>query len=509
MIPNATTIFGPPGCGKTYALMEEVEQELSRGTAPDRIGYCSFTRAAIGEAMDRATSKFNLEQKQLPFFRTLHSWAFRGLGIQTTDMMQREDWGVLGRDLGMIFKGASAISPDDGLVIPSGFEDSDLYLQMQTRARYRKITLEQEYNDFNDRDLFFSQLKRLDKALTSYKAEMFKMDFVDLIEKYIEIGEVPYLELLIVDEAQDLTPLQWDMVAAIAENANRVVIAGDDDQAVHRWTGVDVNLFLTASPNHRVLTQSYRMPRGVHSLSQQVVRRISKRQPKRFDPTDRSGRVSYLMGTHELDVSEGSWTLMARTNSFVQKWAEQLRYDGYMYSIKGKPSIKPEMASVVSTWRMLQRGEGVALASIREMYDNVPKQGDNAVVKRGSAKLLDAIDPSEYLTYDTLVEKCGLIAPSHRDALDVARMGEDMKYYVRTIERRGESITDTPRINVSTFHGMKGAEDDNCAVFLGSTYSCVNTDHPDDEHRAMYVGITRTKNRLCLIDTDSRYKYNL
>ena len=223
MIPNATTIFGPPGCGKTYALMEEVEQELSRGTAPDRIGYCSFTRAAIGEAMDRATSKFNLEQKQLPFFRTLHSWAFRGLGIQTTDMMQREDWGVLGRDLGMIFKGVSAISPDDGLVIPSGFDDADLYLQMQTRARYRKITLEQEYNDFNDRDLFFSQLKRLDEALTSYKAEMFKMDFVDLIEKYIEIGEVPYLELLIVDEAQDLTPLQWDMVAAIAENANRVV----------------------------------------------------------------------------------------------------------------------------------------------------------------------------------------------------------------------------------------------------------------------------------------------
>ena len=79
------------------------------------------------------------------------------------------------------------------------------------------------------------------------------------------------------------------------------------------------------------------------------------------------------------------------------------------------------MASVVSTWRMLQRGEGVALASIREMYDNVPKQGDKAVVKRGAAKLLDAIDPSEYLTYDTLVEKCGLIAPSHRDAFDVAQ----------------------------------------------------------------------------------------
>ena len=29
--------------------------------------------------------------------------------------------------------------------------------------------------------------------------------------------------------------------------------------------------------------------------------------------------------------------------------------------------------------------------------------------------------------------------------------------------------------------------------------------YPDDEHRAMYVGLTRTKNRLCLSDTDHRY----
>jgi len=37
----------------------------------------------------------------------------------------------------------------------------------------------------------------------------------------------------------------------------------------------------------------------------------------------------------------------------------------------------------------------------------------------------------------------------------------------------------------------------------------VNTDFPDDEHRAMYVGITRTKNRLCIIDSDERHRYDL
>ena len=100
-------------------------------------------------------------------------------------------------------------------------------------------------------------------------------------------------------------------------------------------------------------------------------------------------------------------------------------------------------------------------------------------------------------------------APLEREAFDVANMGKDMRNYIRAIERRGEDILATPRLKVSTFHGMKGGEDDNCAVSLGSTWACVNTDFPDDEHRAMYVGITRTKNRLCIIDSDERHRYDL
>ena len=94
------------------------------------------------------------------------------------------------------------------------------------------------------------------------------------------MGDPPHLDLFIVDEAQDLTPLQWEMVFEIARCAKRVLIAGDDDQAIHRWTGVDVKRFLGASNNFRVLTQSYRMPSLVHELSQKVVKRISVRREK-------------------------------------------------------------------------------------------------------------------------------------------------------------------------------------------------------------------------------------
>jgi len=509
MIPNSELIFGPPGCGKTYTLIQEVEDELARGTHPSRIGYCSFTKKAVQEAVTRAGSKFGLSSKELPYFRTLNSLGFRGLGLQTTDMMSAEDWAILGLDLGLKFTGTSTVSMDDGLTIPPGLEKGDLYAQLQMRARHRMISLEQEYNEHGSYALNFAQLKRFDAALENYKAGMNKMDFVDQIDKYIEMVEPPYLDLFIVDEAQDLTPLQWTMVRKISENCGRVILAGDDDQAIHRWTGVDVSLFLHASENRRVLTQSYRMPKRVHDLSWQIVKRIENRMPKQFSPTDRDGQIQYLSSNHHLDLTQGSWTLMTRTNKKMHDWAHELRRDGFLYSTKGRSSVSEKLASVISSWRTLQQGEALPYRLVCQLYDNVPKQGDYAVVKRGSKKLLEAASPDAMLTYDMLVAEFGMKAPLEREAFDVANMGKDMRNYIRAIERRGEDILATPRLKVSTFHGMKGGEDDNCAVSLGSTWACVNTDFPDDEHRAMYVGITRTKNRLCIIDSDERHRYDL
>ena len=155
MIPHSEIIFGPPGCGKTYTLMEEVESELSSGTPPDRIGYVSFTRKAIQEAVSRASSKFNLERKQMPWFRTLHSWAFNGLGLSNTDMMATEDWDALGRSLGLRFRGTRAVNPDDGMLMPGAIDTGDIYLQMENRARYRMISIAQEFNDVANHALNF------------------------------------------------------------------------------------------------------------------------------------------------------------------------------------------------------------------------------------------------------------------------------------------------------------------------------------------------------------------
>ena len=93
-----TIVLGPPGTGKTHTLLNKVDDYLKE-TDPDKVGYYAFTRKAANEARDRAVKKFNLTEDDLPYFRTLHSLAFRRLGINKENVMQRRHYEDLGKKI--------------------------------------------------------------------------------------------------------------------------------------------------------------------------------------------------------------------------------------------------------------------------------------------------------------------------------------------------------------------------------------------------------------------------
>ena len=161
-----TIILGPPGTGKTTTLLNLVEDFLRAGTSIKKIGYFSFTKKAAYEAESRAEEKFKIDKKDIPYFRTLHSLAFRTLGIKKERMMKSRDYKDFGIKCGIPIKTAW-YKEDDGV-----FYSDNEYLQLINKARVKEVDVLDEYdNNEHLLDIERDILYLLDQELRKYKKE--------------------------------------------------------------------------------------------------------------------------------------------------------------------------------------------------------------------------------------------------------------------------------------------------------------------------------------------------
>lgn len=501
-------ILGPPGCGKTHTLVQHVRDYLAEGGSPGNLGMVSFTRKAVEEMIGRLCVEFNLTKRDFPYVKTMHSLGKMSLGLDNSKLMRGKDFEFIGKVLGVDFIDKPNLM-EDGLIMTSvGGKGAD-YIKAIARSRLRKVSLSDELRETDNRDLFYEKLVQIFETVQNYKKTYGRHDFEDMIELYVKYVTPPRLDLLIVDEAQDLLPLQWDMEKKMSDRSKNTIIAGDDDQAIHKWAGVDVQLFMDSSKDVHVLKQSYRLPENIWKLALGLSKRIKSRLPKEFLPKKELGHVEHLWRLSDAPLHEGSWTIMARTNSFVKDLADDLRIMGYYYSVKGIASVNPKKIITMRIWERLQAGESIPVMELKTFYDVVPKQGDKKVVERGGKQLIEKASLEAAYDYWELVKDFRLVAPKEADSYAVAGLGNQERIYIESLERMGEDITKPPRIKVSTFHAMKGGEDENCVVYLGSTFACVSNPNQDEEHRAFYVAVTRAKKNLYLLESNKKFKYDI
>ena len=130
-------IFGPPGTGKTTTLLNMVDDALGKGVPSTSIAFLAFTRKAAREAKERACARFDLDhEKDLPYFRTLHSLAYSMIGSHNS-LMQKEDYNELSQKIGYHLN-ITSVSDDEDL----GTVTSDHpILQLINLARSKKVPL--------------------------------------------------------------------------------------------------------------------------------------------------------------------------------------------------------------------------------------------------------------------------------------------------------------------------------------------------------------------------------
>ena len=147
----------------------------------------------------------------------------------------------------------------------------DNMLFLENMARNKCVGYREQWN-YSGSDISWMHYDWFVKNYSKYKDGNFLVDYTDMLEMFIDSGGSPNLDVLIVDEAQDLSTLQWRCVEKLAKNVENVFIAGDDDQAIYRWAGADVDHFIKLKGDTTYLRQSYRVPRKVVDYTKLILK---------------------------------------------------------------------------------------------------------------------------------------------------------------------------------------------------------------------------------------------
>lgn len=489
-----TLVLGGPGAGKTTRLLSIMEEALDNGTPPERVAFVAFTRAAAKEATDRACARFGLQPEELPYFRTLHSMCFKELGLTRLDVVTEEHLAELGRGIGELYdpREKFSVGEEGPGAKGGGKRNADPLLTIDHYARTTKQTLQDAHRDHGG-SIEWRRLERFSEAYRIYKEERDLVDFTDMLTTFSQSGSPVPVDVAIIDEAQDLTPAQWSVTDRGFSEATEVWAAGDDDQAIHKWAGGAEERFLSLAWPREVLPLSHRLPKVIFDFAQEVVRRIGRRFEKDYAPSRTGGEVNWVRDPSEVDLSGGKWLLLARTKAQLARLEAVAREQAVTYSCKGVSAIDRKEVRAIIAYEALRAGKRVegADAAIAMLMAGFPYR-----------------DIDESRTYTAVELKFDARVIWH-DAL-IRMPLDDREYYLAAL-RRGEKLTDPPRVRIDTIHGAKGLEAENVVLVTDLTYrtnQSYRTD-PDSEHRVFYVGLTRASKVLFLVSPQTSYGFKL
>ena len=492
-------VLGPPGTGKTRRLLNEVDNYLKKGIPLNKIGYFAFTRKAANEARERFLNlNKDLLKTDVKFFQTLHSLAFHSLGMSEENVMQPVHYEQLGKELGIRVNYTS--ESDESCYMDCDNE----YFKLIGKSRVRCVSIEDEFNTNEwSRDIDIDTLKYINLNLNNYKKAYNLDDYTDMIERFVlNSDKCPQFEVVFIDEAQDLSPIQWKMFDILKTKSTDIFLAGDDDQAIFAWAGADVNRFIDEPAEEEVLEQSERIPQAVQELSNTIINRIQGKRKEKiyYAKKDKQGnvvegKVEHIFNLDNLDLTEGKWLILTRTIYRADEISASLKESNLYFKNRYGKSIDNKLYKSILKWTDLVSGKEISIADCKDLYEYL--EGDFNEKKfenKNSIKIEDIGYSKEIKWFDAFTN-----------------LDQNKELYIRTLLTNGEKLSEEPRIEVSTIHAAKGGECDNVILVLDNAKkiresTSISVDKEDEEHRVWYVGVTRSMQNLYILKPKREWK---
>ena len=275
-------VIAPAGCGKTEALAARARGVLDRGEvqAPKTVLALTFSIKARENLARRMRQVVGAGWQRRIIVRNFHGLASRVIAahgevidLSPTPLFPEDRWrSATRRDLGITYKNADLFEEALRIAKSGPFTDVEVMARLDEIGHAKAIEYEHRL--------------RADG----------RMDYDDLIRHAARILDVPevsrlyqaHFGLTMVDEAQDLTLMQYEIVRAVG--GDKVTYAGDPAQGIYSFAGGDpdeVFARIEVLPNlERVeFNQSYRSSPAVLAAVNALAREMGTTELECADPT--------------------------------------------------------------------------------------------------------------------------------------------------------------------------------------------------------------------------------
>ena len=287
-----TIVIAGPGSGKTSVVSARTIWLIEKKkVSPEKILVLTFSKAAAKE-MEGRTKKLGGNELKKVNFSTIHAFAYRLLmefsGFNRGSLLKEKE------ALEYFTRAVGSISVETA-------KNKESILQLMNEAGYLKNTYGKP-NNFKSEVLKEDKFARVIEKYESRKKNDGKMDFDDLLidaealirtDKFVLKSLSSRYSEIIVDEFQDINPVQFNIIKSLSDNKGLMVV-GDEDQSIYGFRGsvpdIMVNFKSIFPKSDKFFLESnYRVPEAIMARASKLILNNKSRFDKRIIPEKKGG----------------------------------------------------------------------------------------------------------------------------------------------------------------------------------------------------------------------------